>query len=81
MSTLVLGRQVSAGRMLAGLTQRELARAAGLHVNSIRYLERQNRIRADYSRERVEAAMRSLGVLFFREPTPGVRLAPGDANP
>jgi transcriptional regulator with XRE-family HTH domain len=41
MDGLVLGQQLSAGRALINLTQEELARAAGLHVNSIRYLERQ----------------------------------------
>jgi len=36
------------------ITQRELASFAGLHVNSILYLERQDRITTGYSRERVE---------------------------
>jgi transcriptional regulator with XRE-family HTH domain len=39
---LILGQQLAAGRALIKLTQEELAYAAGLHVNSIRYLERQD---------------------------------------
>jgi hypothetical protein len=53
-----------------------LARVAGLHANSIRYLERQERITTGFSRERVEQAMLHLGVIFFDFPSPGVRLRP-----
>ena len=35
------GRQLTAARALAGITQEQLAERAGLHVNSIRYMERQ----------------------------------------
>ena len=49
-------------------------RAADLHVNSIRYLERQARITTGFSSERVEQAMMGFGVTFFRTPSPGVRL-------
>ena len=34
------GRQLKAARVLAGQTQRELATAAGLHENSVKYWER-----------------------------------------
>jgi len=76
MDGLVLGQQLSAGRALINVSQRELASAAGLHVNSIRYLERQERISTGFSRERAEQAMLRLGVVFFRYPSPGVRLRP-----
>ena len=66
MDGLVLGQQLSAGRALINVSQRVLACAAGLHVNSIRYLERQERITTAFSRERVEQAMLRLGVIFFR---------------
>ena len=46
-------------------------RAADLHVNSIRYLERQARITTGFSSERVEQAMMRFGVTFFRTPSPG----------
>lgn len=59
MGGFVLGQQLSAGHALINITQEELARAAGLHVNSVRYLERQERITTGFSRERVEQAMLS----------------------
>jgi transcriptional regulator with XRE-family HTH domain len=76
MRGLIRGQQLSAGRALINLTQAQLARAAGLHVNSIRYVERQERITTGFSRERVEQAMLELGVIFFYSPSPGVRLRP-----
>ena len=78
MDGLILGQQLSAARALINVSQRELARAAGLHVNSIRYLERQERITTGFSRERAEQAMLRLGVVFFRSPSPGVRLRPNE---
>jgi transcriptional regulator with XRE-family HTH domain len=68
------GRQLAAARMLAGITQEELASQAGLHVNSIRYLERQDYITTGHSSQRVTEAMAALGVLFFSVPSCGVRL-------
>jgi hypothetical protein len=76
MGGLMRGRQLSAGRALIAVTQEELARVAGLHPNSIRYLERQERITTGFSRDRVEHAMLELGVIFFYSPSPGVRLRP-----
>jgi len=76
MRGLIRGKQLSAGRALISITQEELACAAGLHPNSIRYLERQERITTGFSRERVEQAMHQLGVIFFDFPSPGVRLRP-----
>jgi hypothetical protein len=76
MGGLVLGQQLTAGRALIDITQEELARAAGLHVNSIRYLERQERITTGFSRERVEQSMIRFGVIFFCAPSPGLRLRP-----
>jgi transcriptional regulator with XRE-family HTH domain len=70
------GRQLAAARILAGITQEELASQAGLHVNSIRYLEKQDSISTGHSSERVADAMATIGVLFFNVPTCGVRLRP-----
>ena len=39
MSNIVSGHQIRAARMLAGLTQADLARAAGCHPRSVRYWE------------------------------------------
>jgi hypothetical protein len=79
MGDLVSGKQLAAGRVLVGITQKYLAEAASLHVNSVRYVERQPRITTGHSRGLIEDAMRTLGVVFFRNPTPGVRLA-GEAE-
>lgn len=68
------GRQLAAARMLAGITQEELASQAGLHVNSVRYLERQSYITTGHSSQRVTDAMAAIGVLFFSVPSCGVRL-------
>ena len=75
MGGLVLGQQLSAGRALKNPTQEELARVAGLHVNSIRYLERQERITTDFSRQRVEQAMLLFGVCLFPFPIAGGQAA------
>jgi len=39
MSNIVSGRQIRAARMLVGLTQADLARAAECHPRSVRYWE------------------------------------------
>ncbi len=80
MRNLIWGRQLKSARALAGITQDELAMAAGLHVNSVRYLERQNRITCAFSTGRIETAMNALGVMFFTTPSPGVRVRPAKAE-
>jgi transcriptional regulator with XRE-family HTH domain len=75
------GRQLAAARTLAGVTQEELAKRAGLHVNSIRYLEKQDPITTGHSSELVAGVLAGLGVLFFTVPSCGVRLRPeGEAE-
>lgn len=71
-----MGRQLAAARVLAGITQEQLAKRAGLHVNSIRYIERQSRITTGHSSELVAEALAEMGVMFFSVPTCGVRLKP-----
>jgi transcriptional regulator with XRE-family HTH domain len=73
-SNIRTGAQVKAARALLGLTQAEVADASGLHTNSIRYLENQERVTTGYSSGLVEEAMNKLGVVFFIAPTIGVRL-------
>jgi transcriptional regulator with XRE-family HTH domain len=74
------GRQLAAARVLAGITQEQLAELAGLHVNSIRYMERQNRITTGYSSGLVAEALAKSGVIFFRLPTCGIRFKPADGE-
>ena len=78
MSNIVTGRQLRAARILAGLTQRQLARAVGVHERAARYWE----LKGDKaptstasSLSRIEAALRDHGVIVFSTPTAGVRLA------
>ena len=63
MSNIITGRQLRAARTLAGLTQRQLAQAVGVHECAARSLER------------IEAVLRDHGVIVFASPTHGARLA------
>ena len=74
------GRQLAAARVLAGITQEQLAEQAGLHVNSVRYMERQPRITTGHSSELVAEALAAGGVIFFTLPTCGVRLKPANGE-
>jgi DNA-binding XRE family transcriptional regulator len=63
MSNIVSGRQLRAARILAGLTQKQLAQAVGVHERAARYWE----LKEDkpptttcYHLERIEAALRGL---------------------
>jgi transcriptional regulator with XRE-family HTH domain len=78
MSNIVTGRQLRATRILAGLTQKQLAHAVGVHERAARYWELKND-RAPTSTpstlEKIEAALHSHGVIVFATPTAGVRFA------
>jgi len=78
MSNIVSGRQLRAARTLAGLTQRELAGAVGVHERAARYWE----LKGDKAPtstvsflSKIEAALRDHGVIVFSSPTAGARLA------
>jgi transcriptional regulator with XRE-family HTH domain len=78
MSNIVTGRQLRAARILAGLTQKQFAKATGFHERAARYWE----LKDDKSPtstlstlEKIEAALHSHGVVVFAAPTAGVRLA------
>jgi transcriptional regulator with XRE-family HTH domain len=78
MSNIVCGRQLRAARILANLSQRQLARAVGVHERSVRYWEGKENKAPTSTRsllEQVEAALRNNGVIVFSLPTPGARLA------
>ncbi len=75
---LVTSGQIKAARALAGISQKELAGRAGLHVNSVRYLERQGYLTTDHSRQCVEEALARSGVEVFISPSIGVRLLLSD---
>ncbi len=76
MSNLVSGRQIRAARMLAGLTQADLARAAGCHPRSVRYWESKGNnppTNVVFTLDSIEQALFGYGVILFSTPTPGVR--------
>jgi DNA-binding transcriptional regulator YiaG len=77
MSNIVSGRQIRAARILAGLTQADLARAAGYHPRSVRYWESKGNnppTNVASTMDNIEQALIGYGVIPFSTPTPGVRL-------
>jgi hypothetical protein len=72
---IVLGAQIRAGRALLDWSRKELASRARLHSNSVAYWEGTERICGRQSAcERMEAALRAEGVVFFTKPYPGAYL-------
>jgi transcriptional regulator with XRE-family HTH domain len=77
-SNIVTGRQLRAARILAGLTQRQLAQAVGVHERAARYWElKENKAPTSTPSilEEIEIVLRNHGVVVFATPTPGARLA------
>jgi transcriptional regulator with XRE-family HTH domain len=77
MSNIVSGRQIRAARMLAGLTQADLARAAECHPRSVRYWKSKGSdapTNVASTFETIEQALNRHGVIAFSTPTAGVRL-------
>jgi DNA-binding XRE family transcriptional regulator len=75
---LVTGRQLRAARVLAGITQRQLAQAVGVHERAVRYWElkdNESPTATAGTPELIEAVLRNHGVIVFSSPTPGARLA------
>ena len=54
MSNIVTGRQLRAARILAGLTQKQLAKAVGVHERAARYWELKETERRHQRRARLE---------------------------
>jgi len=78
MSNIITGRQLRAARILAGLTQRQLAQAVGVHERAARYWELKETKPPTSTTsilEEIEAVLRNHGVIVFASPTPGARLA------
>ena|SRR6516164_135337 len=78
-SNIVSGRQLRAARVLAGLTQAQLAQEAGFRARACRYWEARDDnppTTVPSSLEKIEAALARNGVAVFRDPTPGARLVP-----
>ena len=78
MSNIVTGRQLRAARTLAGLTQKQLAQAVGVHERAARYWElKENKPPTSTLSllEEIEVVLRKHGVIVFASPSPGARLA------
>jgi transcriptional regulator with XRE-family HTH domain len=78
MSNIITGRQLRAARILAGLTQKRLAQAVGVHERAARYWElKENNppTSTPDTLKKIETVLRDHGVIVFATPTAGVRLA------
>jgi len=78
---IATGAQIAAGRALLRWTRSDLAKAAGLHKNSIAYWEKRDAIetgqyRSPIACRRIAAALNQAGVEIFVDPAPGVRFVP-----
>src|SRR5262245_53794463 len=75
------GAQIRAARGFLGWTQRDLAKAAGLTVNAVRYWEGQHGVRihhvsaTGYGCERITIALHKAGLMLRSDP-PGVEVNP-----
>lgn len=70
----MLGRQVLAARDLLGMSQAELATAAGVSVNTLMSWETGQRIPRRETIRRVCDALERRGIEFLNHGAPGVRL-------
>jgi transcriptional regulator with XRE-family HTH domain len=61
------GRQLKAARALAGLSQRQLAHQAGLHVNSVKGWETRHDRIGGFAVSRMIAALEAYGITFSEE--------------
>lgn len=61
------GRHLKAARVLAGMTQRQLAQAAGLHVNAVKYWERDHGRIGGHAVSRMIEALAAAGVTAAEE--------------
>ena len=76
-SRIVVGTQIGAARALLGWSRAQLASAAGLHINAIRYWEAKIGIpvrREPHACRRIREALLHAGVEFIGHAKPGVRL-------
>jgi transcriptional regulator with XRE-family HTH domain len=76
MSNIITGRQLRAARILAGLTQKQLAQAVGVNERAARYWElKEFKVPTSTvsSLEKIEGALRDHGVIVFATPSAGVR--------
>lgn len=73
---LVTGRQLRAGRVLAGLTQKALGAALGIDERAVRFWERKkfSKPTGSPNDRRIEAVLLNYGVALISEPAAGAIL-------
>lgn len=80
---LTTGNQLKAARVLAGVEQATLAARAGLHINTIKAMERRGHEMLTSGLDTIRAVMQVLeaeGIEFLNHGRPGVRLGQRQAN-
>lgn len=69
------GRHLAAARTMAGLTQKQLADLAAIHVQNVKRLEAMPHIQgSDYSVGKLAKTLLDRGILAERWPVPFIRL-------
>lgn len=74
---LTTGNQLKAARALAGMDQGELAKRAGVNINTISAMEKKGRETLTSGLDKIRAVMIALeeeGIEFLNHGQPGVRL-------
>lgn len=74
---LTTGNQLKAARALAGMDQGELAKRAGVNINTIGAMERRGSDMLTSGLDKITSVMRALeevGIEFLNHGQPGVRL-------
>jgi DNA-binding XRE family transcriptional regulator len=80
-SSFASGNHLRAARALAGLNQADLAKVAGVHVNSVRRLERSRERCGGWAGERIKEALALHGVQVLDSPAGVIRGLKGRAHP
>lgn len=63
--TVIHGRQLKAGRIILGLTVKDMAQWAGLHKNSVMRVEKYGTLpHFSYAAAKIEQALKILGIEF-----------------
>jgi transcriptional regulator with XRE-family HTH domain len=78
MANLKTGRQLRAARVLAGLSQKQLAQKVGVHERTARYWElKEGKVPTSTCSLlcQIEVVLLHHGVIVFSEPTVGARMA------
>jgi DNA-binding transcriptional regulator YiaG len=76
-SNFANGRHIVAARVMAGISQVELAALAGIHRNSLQRWESRGPLQDGWALEKIEAALRLEGVIVQKSPMPCITITNG----